>query len=53
MDGVELKRVHLIVGLIAPVIFQLTGAYMLFYLADEFAASDRLRFSCAPIDFPT
>jgi hypothetical protein len=40
-----LKRVHLIVGLIALVIFPLTGAYMRFYLADEFAASDRLRFS--------
>jgi hypothetical protein len=40
-----LKRVHLIAGLVALVIFPLTGAYMRFYLADEFAASDRLRFS--------
>ncbi len=53
MDKVELKRVHLIVGLIAPVIFRLTGANMRFYLADEFAAGDRLRFSMPPIDFPT
>ena len=40
-----LKRVHLIAGLVALVIFPLTGAYMRIYLADEFAASDRLRFS--------
>ncbi len=40
-----LKKVHLIAGLIALVIFPLTGAYMRFYLADEFAASDRFRFS--------
>ncbi len=41
----SLRRVHLIAGLVALVIFPLTGAYMRFYLADEFAASDRLRFS--------
>jgi hypothetical protein len=41
----HLKKVHLIVGLIALVIFPLTGAYMRIYLTDEFAASDRLRFS--------
>lgn len=41
----RLKKVHLIVGLIALVIFPLTGAYMRLYLADEFAASDRFRFS--------
>jgi len=35
----------LIAGLAALIIFPLTGAYMRFYLADEFAASDRLRFS--------
>src|SRR5262245_24213124 len=40
-----LRRAHLIAGLAALVIFPLTGAYMRFYLADEFAASDRLRFS--------
>src|SRR5215470_13079119 len=40
-----LKKAHLIVGLIALVIFPLTGAYMRFYLADEFAANDRFRFS--------
>ena len=40
-----LKRVHLIVGLIALVIFPLTGVYMRRYLADEFTVSDRLRFS--------
>jgi hypothetical protein len=34
--------------LIAPVIFRLTGAYVRFYLADEFAVSDRLRFSIRP-----
>jgi hypothetical protein len=44
----HLKKERLIVGLIAPVIFQLTGAYMRFYLADEFAAGDRLRFSMRP-----
>lgn len=43
--SVYLKRAHLIAGLVALVIFPLTGAYMRFYLADEFAASDRLRFS--------
>ena len=41
----HLKKVHLIVGLIALVIFPLTGGYMRIYLTDEFAASDRLRFS--------
>jgi hypothetical protein len=41
----HLKKVHLTVGLIALVVFPLTGAYMRFHLADEFAASDRLRFS--------
>lgn len=41
----HLKKVHLIVGLIALGIFPLTGAYMRFYLADEFAANDRFRFS--------
>ena len=41
----HLKKVHLIVGLIALLIFPLTGAYIRIYLADEFAASDRLRFS--------
>jgi NhaP-type Na+/H+ or K+/H+ antiporter len=40
-----LRRVHLIAGLVTLVIFPLTGAYMRIYLADEFAASDRLRFS--------
>jgi hypothetical protein len=40
-----LKKTHLIIGLIALVIFPLTGAYMRLSLADEFAASDRLRFS--------
>src|SRR5262250_155209 len=40
-----LKRVHLIVGLIALVLFPLTGVYMRRYLADEFTVSDRLRFS--------
>jgi hypothetical protein len=40
-----LKKVHLTVGLIALVIFPLTGAYMRIYLADDFAASDRFRFS--------
>jgi hypothetical protein len=41
----HLKKAHLIVGLIALVIFPLTGQYMRIYLADDFAASDRLRFS--------
>jgi hypothetical protein len=41
----HLKKIHLIAGLIALVIFPLTGAYMRVYLADEFAASDRFRFS--------
>jgi hypothetical protein len=41
----HLKKAHLIVGLIALVIFPLTGAYMRIYLADEFAANDRFRFS--------
>ncbi len=41
----RLKQVHLLAGLVALVIFPLTGAYMRFYLADEFAASDRIRFS--------
>ncbi|MGE0127257.1 MAG: hypothetical protein AB7U82_04040 [Blastocatellales bacterium] len=40
-----MKRTHLIVGLIALVIFPLTGAYMRLYLADDFAASEQLRFS--------
>jgi len=40
-----LKRVHLIVGFVALVIFPLTGAYMDHYLAYDFAASDRFRFS--------
>jgi hypothetical protein len=43
-----LKRGRLVVGLIALAIFPLTGAYMRFYLADEFAASDRLRLSMRP-----
>jgi hypothetical protein len=41
----HLKKVHLIVGLVALVIFPLTGAYMRLRLADEFAANDRFRFS--------
>ena len=41
----HLKKVHLTVGLIALVIFPLTGAYMRIYLADEFADNDRFRFS--------
>jgi hypothetical protein len=41
----HLKKVHLIVGFIELVIFPLTEAYMRIYLTDEFAASDRLRFS--------
>lgn len=41
----HLKKIHLIAGVIALVIFPLTGTYMRIYLADEFAASDRFRFS--------
>ena len=40
-----LKKAHLIAGLVALVIFPLTGMYMRRYLADEFLASDRFRFS--------
>lgn len=40
-----LRRSHLIAGLLTLLIFPLSGAYMRIYLADEFAASDRLRFS--------
>jgi hypothetical protein len=40
-----LKKLHLIVGLIALVIFPLTGAYMRWRLVDEFADNDRFRFS--------
>jgi uncharacterized integral membrane protein len=40
-----LKRAHLIAGLVALAIFPLTGTYMRRYLADEFLASDRFRFS--------
>jgi hypothetical protein len=41
----SLKKTHLAVGLIALVLFPLTGAYMRFYLAGDFEASDRVRFS--------
>jgi hypothetical protein len=40
-----LKKTHLTVGLIALVIFPLTGAYMRIYLSEAFAQSDRIRFS--------
>ena len=40
-----LKKFHLIAGLVTLLIFPLTGAYMRFHLAADFAASDRLRFS--------
>lgn len=40
-----LKKAHLIAGLVALVIFPLTGMYMRRYLADEFLASERFRFS--------
>jgi hypothetical protein len=41
----HLKKGRLVVGLVALVIFPLTGAYMRWRLADEFAANDRFRFS--------
>lgn len=40
-----LKRLHVLVGILALVLFPLTGAYMRRYLADDFAASERMRFS--------
>lgn len=40
-----LKRLHILVGISALVLFPLTGAYMRRYLADDFAASERMRFS--------
>jgi hypothetical protein len=41
----HLKKIHMIAGLAALAIFPLTGAYMRLFLAGEFAASDRFRFS--------
>ncbi len=40
-----LRKIHLLVGLLALVIFLLTGAYMRWRLLPLMEASDRLRFS--------